>query len=692
MSKSKTLFILLSLSIAAIDSFFVITNYFFAHETLQQSLNDKSKSDYTVFKTAEEATYNGLAIQATFFAGNSQIQNLFLYGKKALESEGGGAGGARTALLRNELYQLVAQPWENASQKFDMRHFHFHLHMSSQALSYLRVHQPDKFGDRLDKLRFLIVDADAEQAPKSGFETGRVSSGLRSAVPVFALDRTINKKVYVGVLELSTSFQKMLTTIEQNMQIHSSVLLNKQHIQQTVWDEFMDGLYKNNTINGCNCILEASSPPGQKKFLEHIDKKFDFNTQLHNADQLVRIVSYNNHSYAVTFHPFRDYLGIKNPERDNIGAIVMSRNIDTLLSSYNEKQLFNIIYGIITYLIIEFLLAFTFFKVTRYLSTQVTLQTRKLSEQKQRIKLDKQKYKHLAETINHNYFYYTRNAKNQFIFISPAIKPLLGFSPEEFIANSRRYLPKKTRTILASKNFYLEQRETSFAIEIFNKAGRYQYFLTIETTKFNNDKQVNEIEGLAQDISNSRQESMLLKLRCHILQLIADRQTNNSTLTNAGKLEIEGILTELAIGIEAIIKDIHCAIMLFDKESGCLLPAAAPSLSVELVDRLHKLEALDKESDKPENTVACLSAARTLKRKIITDLKLFDNSVNASELLKQESYKASCSEPVLSSTAKILATVDFYYKQTGKPDESDLQIIAVASNLLARLLEPNSRK
>ncbi len=681
MSKSKTLFILLSLSIAAIDSLFVITNYFFSHETLQQSLNDKSISDYSVFKTTEEATYNGLAMQAAFFSDNSQIQELFLYGKKALEFEGGGAGGVRTALLRNELYQLVALPWKNAAKKFDIRHFHFHFQLGSEIVSYLRVHQPDKFGDSLNKLRFLIVDSSIEQTPKSGFETGRVSSGLRSAVPVFALDKNTNKKVYVGILEVSTSFQNMLSTMKQNMQINTSILLNKQHIQHTVWDEFIEGQYNNTTINGCDCILEASSHPEQKKFLEHIAAKMKFNAHLQNADQKVRIVSYNNHSYAVTFHPFRDYLGIKDPSRSDIGAIVMSRNIDGLISSYNKKQFFNIVYGIITYLIIEFLLAFTFFKVTRHLSTQVTLQTRELSKQKQLIELDKQKYKHLAESINHNYFYYTRNTKNQFIFISPTIKRLLGFSPEEFINNARRYLPKKARTILASKNFYLKDRNSSFTIEIFNKAGRYQYFLVTETTNYNDDKQINEIEGMAQDISNSRQQSMILKLRCHILQLITEKQAQTS------KLKTEVILTDLAVGIEAIIKDIHCAIMLFDKKSEHLLPVAAPSLPIELIDSLHKLEPLDKQSDTSENTIACLSAGRTLKRKIITDLKLFDNS--ASELLKQESYRAACSEPVLSSKAKILATVDFYYKQTGKPDESDLRIIAIASDLLTRLLEPD---
>ncbi|NOQ79698.1 MAG: hypothetical protein GQ546_09895 [Gammaproteobacteria bacterium] len=677
MSKSTKLFIFLSLTIALIDVLFVTTNYYYARNTLEQTLQDESKNDFAIYQTVLDSTYNDLSIQATLFAGDSRIQELFLAGKKALELEGGDSGGTKTAIIRNKLYNLVSESWNEASKKFDIRHLHFHLGPGS--LSFLRVHQANKFGDRLDKLRFLIVDTNAQQSPKSGFETGRVSSGLRSAVPIFAWDKTINKKVYVGALEVSTSYKKLLETIKKNININTSILLNRQHIENTVWDEFITGKYNNDTIKDCDCVLEASSGPSEKTFIEHITQNINFKNQLLHADAQVKTIAYNNQSFAITFHPLRDYLGMKVPSRKNIGSILISRNINELMSLYKEKQLFNIFYGIIAYFIVEFLLILTFLNVTKHLTSQVKIQTQELSEQKNQIELDKLKYKNLADAINAHYFFYSRDSKNNFTFVSPSIKHVLGCSQEDFLNNAMHYFPTKSRTDMALKTDNqtpVDNNKNSFEIEACNKSGRRLYLLVTETPKLNDHNQISIIDGLAQDISTSRQETMLLKLRCHILQLMSDKHSK------------EEILNELVLGIEAIIRDIQCAIMLFDKQKNTLSVGAAPSLPFEFLKSLNNLALnLNNPVADTSNNTACVIAASTLKRKIISDLQLFTSGLISSEILEQTAYKASCSEPVLSSKAKILATIDFYYKQTGHPSESDLLILAAARDLISTLLE-----
>jgi len=676
-SKSTKLFIFLSLSIALIDVLFVTTNYYYTRDTLEQTLQDESQKDFAIYQTVLDSINNDLFMHATLFAADTRIQELFLEGKKALELEGGNSGGKKTAFIRTKLYNLVAESWKVATKKFDVRHLHFHLGPGS--LSFLRVHQPDKFGDRLDDLRFLIVDTNVQQSPNSGFETGRVSSGLRSAVPVFAWDKDLNKKVYVGVLEVGTSYKKLLEIIKRNINIKTSVLLNKQHIKNTVWEEFITGKYNNNTVKGCDCVLEASSDPNQKAFLEHIAQNIDINYQLLQADGQVKIILYNKHFFAITFHPFRDYLGIKTPSRKNIGSIFISRNINEFMLLYKKKQLFNILYGIIAYFVIEFLLVLTFLNVTKHLTSQVKIQTKELSEQKNRIELDKLKYKNLADAINNNYFFYTRDTQNNFTFISSSIKQVLGFSQEDFLNNTTQLLPDNTLSTLSLKAAHqtnTENNKNSFKIEAYNKAGRRQYLLVTETPKYDNNNQLIEFEGLAQDISITRDETLLLRLRCHILQFILDKHS------------VSEILNELVSGIEEIIKDIHCAIMLVDKQTNTLSIAAAPSLSSEFSNTLNKIP-LDPDKDLKnisENT-ACLIAVKTLKRKIIPDLQQFSAGKSSSELLEQTAYKASCSEPVLSSKAKVLATIDFYYRQTGKPSESDLIIISTASDIVAMILE-----
>lgn len=677
MKNNKRFFVFLSLAIALIDGLFVTANYFYTRDSFETTLQEDSQNDYAIYKTVLQSTYNGLAMQATLFASDQRIQELFLQGKKALQLEDGlasndhskkGTGGEKTAKIRNQLYHLVAKPWQIATEKFDVRQLHFHLGPGS--LSFLRVHKPEKFGDRMDDLRFIIVDTNAEKTPRSGFETGRIYSGLRSVVPVFAWDKDLQKKVYVGALEVGTSYKKLLETIDQNINIGLSVLLNNQHIKDTVWDEFITGHYNNNTIKGCNCILEASSRPDQKAFLEHITKTINSESQSRQADGRARTINFNEHFYAYTFHPLKDYIGSKTPSRGYIGAVFITRNIDQQMAAYNEEQWFNLLYGIIAFLIIEVLLFITFLNITRHLSSQVKIQTRELSEKKHIIELEKIKYKNLADAINENYFFYIRNKDNTFSYVSSSVTQVLGYAEEDFLADPIKLIPDNVQKdfVLKQAEQTFTQKQNRFEVEVINQSGRIQYLLATETAKYIDRSHGIQVEGIALDISQSRQDRMLLQLRCRILQLFSEKQA------------LDKILNELALGIEAIIQDISCAIMLVEQQHNILTLSAAPSLTKEFKK---VIKSLDMNTSNNASSIA----AATVKRKIIANVRQSNETHNYSQIFNHTPYKACCSEPVLSDEASALATIDFYYTRAGVPSKSDLFIISTAADLIAILFK-----
>jgi len=669
MAKSKNLFILLSLVIALIDGLFITTNYFYTKNSFNSTLQKESQNYYAIYQTVLESTYNSLSMQAALFAGDKRIQNLYLQGKKALEKEGAAdrkkinTGGEETARIRNELYQLISEAWLDATKKFDVRQLHFHLGPGS--LTFLRVHKPQKFGDRMDKLRFIIVDTNTDQTPRTGFETGRIYSGLRSVTPVFAWDETLNKKVYVGALEVGTSYKKLLQTIDNNLNIQLSVLLNNQHIKNTVWDEFLTGLYNNNSISNCDCILEASSRPGQKPLLEHIAKEFDLKHQLSNADAQVKIVVRNSNYYSIALHPLRDYLGQKDPSRYDIGAILIAKDITKITAAYQEEQLFNFLYGIIAYFIIELLLILTFLKLSRHLISQVNQQTSELTDQKRIIELDKVKYKNLIDSIDTDYFFYIRNKKNQFSYVSPSVTKVLGYSEAEFLSNTEHNLPGYNFQEYAHSDPAAEKDKKTFEIKINNANGRPQYLLITETAKEAPDSsQVTQFEGLAQDITQTRQDKMLLKLRCNIFQMISDN------------CEAKKILEVLVLETEAIIQDISCAILLINRKTNRFNIGAAPSLDNEFKN------ALDKQDISSD--IGCWSiAAATAKRKIVDDLYKNPVCETLYQILKRTSYKSCWSEPVLSSDAQVIATVSVFYNEVRSPNESDLTIISTVADLVS---------
>jgi len=676
MQKSKNVFIILSLIIAFISSIFAASHYFYSEKKFYLNLDIQQQHYYTSYSAILESTYNGLSTQTNFFSNDKQTQDLFLSGKKMLEKEGGTYGGIKTTEARNKLYQHVINPWSKGNKNIQDGLFQFHLGPGS--LSFLRVHKPEKFGDRMDTLRFTVVDTNMEQTPRTGYETGRIASAIRSVVPVFSWDQKLKKKIYTGALEVGQSYKEVLKSVSYYNQVDIGIILYNEHVKRTVWDEFITDFYKQKTVMNCNCILESSSSPELKNLLEYILKhsslKPDTSNNSNTSNKIVysksKVIEFNKQFYSYRFYPLRDYLGKKDISRHDVGSIFISKNISDDILTHKQDQLYSLFYAFIAYCIIELLLIITIIKITRQMSSQLKQQSNQLIKQTREIDLDKIKYKNLINTINNNYFFYTRS-KTHFTFISSSIKQVLGYSNHIFLSNTLDYLSPKSQSILfQTKNdqTFLDHKRNTFEIDISNKNGRLQYLLINETIKNNlNKHQVDEIEGFAQDISQSRQEKMLLQLRCDILQMISD------------KMEQKNILNFLASGIESIIRDIHCSIMLVDQQSFKLVTGAAPSINKNLVSVLN--------GQKIKSAIgSCGIAAASSKRIIIADMKQ-DKSLKVINKIIAESHYQSCwSEPILSSKAMILATIDVYYDKKQKPNESDFAVIAVAVKLLSSLL------
>ncbi|MFZ5375629.1 MAG: histidine kinase dimerization/phospho-acceptor domain-containing protein, partial [Campylobacterota bacterium] len=132
------------------------------------------------------------------------------------------ADAAEQALLRRELLELSAKPFDTL-QEYDVRLLFFHL---PGAVGFLRVHEPDKFGDSLAKSRPLIVHAQETKQKISAFETGKLFDGFRTVYPLF------RDRKFVGTVEIAYTFSAL-----KEQAIHQKrgayTFLIKRDIQET---------------------------------------------------------------------------------------------------------------------------------------------------------------------------------------------------------------------------------------------------------------------------------------------------------------------------------------------------------------------------------------------------------------------------------------------------------------------------
>lgn len=366
-----------SVCVALIDIFFVGMNYHFSKRSFEQNMEAESENLYLNYQTLLSQTYSNLLTVATFVANDPQVQQLFNEGRKAVSFEGGGAGGLEAQKYRNALYDLVGDKWSAVQAKFSARQLHFHLGPGST--SFLRVHKPEKFGDNMDDVRFTIVDTNQMAEPVTGFETGRVYSGLRGVVPITALDSPSGEKVHVGALEVGTSFDVILGILHETSNYSAGVLLTKQHVKEAMWPEALERKFGHQKTE-CGCVIEATSDDNFKNIIASGRAQgIRFREGGHE------IVKVDQRSFLVSYFPLRDYRGSLLPDRDDVGALVFWKNVDAPLNELRTNQSYNIAYGIIGFIVIELLFFLAFRMGTRRLEQVIVKKTEQLQINKDRL-------------------------------------------------------------------------------------------------------------------------------------------------------------------------------------------------------------------------------------------------------------------------------------------------------------------
>lgn len=98
---------------------------------------------------------------------------------------------------RKALAELFAPGFAQMAKEYGVEQFQFH---TPPAISYLRVHKPEKFGDDLSSFRNTVVLINKTQKPTRGLEGGVAGLGARGMTPVF------HKGKHLGSVEFGMTF------------------------------------------------------------------------------------------------------------------------------------------------------------------------------------------------------------------------------------------------------------------------------------------------------------------------------------------------------------------------------------------------------------------------------------------------------------------------------------------------------
>ncbi len=179
--------------------------------------------------------------------------------------------------LTLDFYTKVLKP------KYGIKQFQFHL---PPAISFFRVHKPQKFGDDLSSFRKTVVTANREKNAVVGLEVGRAGPGLRIVYPVFS------KGAPIGSVEFGGDIKGILSTAHDTAQAEYGI-----GIFRDVFRRARRFKKRAEDVQKGDLIFYDFSNPSMREFLARADRK-KFNGVVRNGSSTLMCRSFALQDYS----------------------------------------------------------------------------------------------------------------------------------------------------------------------------------------------------------------------------------------------------------------------------------------------------------------------------------------------------------------------------------------------------------
>ncbi len=198
--------------------------------------------------------------------------------------------------------------------------------------TFLRVHKPQMFGDKLNKKRKIIIDTNRFRQQQCGFEVGKLKMTYRVVTPIFY------EGEHIGLVEVGIEPEQMTQDINHIFNIKDALLVKKNTLSVS-----LDKSRKQD-------IQDFSPARGDSLFKE--------NFQQIDLDKNEATIKYKNENYIIYSH-----IDLYNHKHEITAKVLIAYNIEELSNRFYSilKENFIYIFLLISVLFIVLDLSFKYF-------------------------------------------------------------------------------------------------------------------------------------------------------------------------------------------------------------------------------------------------------------------------------------------------------------------------------------------
>lgn len=254
---------------------------FFNYSTQVAQLNNEAEdslnSALTTGHTIIESHLSLYQQMATLVAGMPTAEAIFARGD------------------RTKLYSEFSGSFEALKKRFNLFQFQFH---KAPAVSFLRMNDPQKFGDDLSTFRHTVLSVNTQKAGVRGLETGRTGIGLRGVEPIFFQGR------HYGSVEFGGDLLPVLENIKRAFAAEVGVALS----QQAAAIVFPDWQQKTRPVGDYIPYFSTKPELTQGVLTPALVRQAETATRERATVDQVRVYG---RDYAIALSPLLDYAGQK---------------------------------------------------------------------------------------------------------------------------------------------------------------------------------------------------------------------------------------------------------------------------------------------------------------------------------------------------------------------------------------------
>ncbi len=165
-----------------------------------------------------------------------------------------------------------------------------------------------------------------------------------------------------------------------------------------------------------------------------------------------------------------------------------------------------------------------------------------------------EKYKRLIESLEYEYFFYSHTIDGRYLYISPSIEKVLGYTVEEASDGLVKYMTDgeiNRDTIGILKKSAKGERQKTFEFELFTKNEGIKVIEITESPLYDKSGKLVSIEGVAHDITRRKNREQIIKEQNEKLR--EQKRELQETLQNLKETEAQLIQSEKIRALDHLI-------------------------------------------------------------------------------------------------------------------------------------------